>query len=109
LKPRDFIIVSDTFNDKKSKRTYLKNYLADDLTKKLQGYFTQKVKIPNMKRGRQQELETLIKEEALLLAKYLRGERESWSPRIAIPIDRRACEYEKNSSQQNTPTVHSNI
>jgi hypothetical protein len=26
-----------------------------------------------------------INEEALLLAKYLRNERESWNPRIAIP------------------------
>jgi CRISPR-associated protein Cas1 len=88
LKPRDFITVSDTLNDKKSKRIYLKNSLADDLTNKLQRYFTQKVKIPNMKRGAQQELDTLINEEALLLAKYLRGERESWSPRLAIPISK---------------------
>lgn len=32
--------------------------------------------------GDQQEIETLINEEALLLAKYLRHERETWIPRI---------------------------
>ncbi len=31
-----------------------------------------------------QTLETLINEEALLLAKYLRGERATWKTRIAI-------------------------
>jgi hypothetical protein len=33
--------------------------------------------------GMHQELETLINEEALLLAMFLRKERESWKPRIA--------------------------
>jgi hypothetical protein len=32
--------------------------------------------------GGQQEIETLINEEALLLAMLLRNERESWKPRI---------------------------
>jgi hypothetical protein len=32
--------------------------------------------------GKQQELETLINEEALLIARYLRNERDSWIPRI---------------------------
>jgi len=33
--------------------------------------------------GEQQEIETLISEEALLFAQYLRNERQSWIPRIA--------------------------
>jgi len=33
--------------------------------------------------GSQQEIETLIGKEALLLAKYLRGEKPAWNPRIA--------------------------
>jgi hypothetical protein len=33
--------------------------------------------------GKRQKLETLIDEEALLLAKYLRDERKTWIPRIA--------------------------
>ena len=83
LKQRDFIAITETFNDKKGKRIFLKDSIADDLTDKLQDYFTQIVKIPRIKRGAQQELETLINEEAFLLAKYLRGEREDWVPRTA--------------------------
>jgi hypothetical protein len=33
--------------------------------------------------GKQQEIETLINEEALLLAMFLRNERQSWKPRIS--------------------------
>jgi hypothetical protein len=33
--------------------------------------------------GDKPEIETLINEEALLFAKYLRNERQSWNPRIA--------------------------
>jgi hypothetical protein len=35
-----------------------------------------------MKVGSKQEIETLINEEALLFAKYLRNERRDWNPRI---------------------------
>jgi hypothetical protein len=41
--------------------------------------------VRRIKRGESQEVETLINEEALLLGKYLRNERESWAPRIAVP------------------------
>lgn len=33
--------------------------------------------------GSQQEIETLISEEALLLARFLRNEKEEWNPRVA--------------------------
>lgn len=32
--------------------------------------------------GQKQEIETLISEEALLFAKYLRDEKPTWNPRI---------------------------
>jgi len=38
---------------------------------------------PSGKHGKKQTLETLIREEALLLAKFLRDEKRKWSPRIA--------------------------
>ena len=41
-----------------------------------------KVEIPRVKVGNRQEIETLINEEALLLAKYLRGEKKEWVPRV---------------------------
>ena len=88
LKPRDFRAKTENMgfkSKKKGKRIYLKKSLTDDLTNRLQDYFRRTVKIPRMKVGKKQELETLIDEEALLLGKYLRDERKSWVPRIAIP------------------------
>lgn len=41
-----------------------------------------KVEIPRIKHGKRQSLGTLINEEALLLAKFLRNERKEWTPRI---------------------------
>jgi len=43
-----------------------------------------KVEVPRIRHGSKQTLETLINEEALLLAKYLRNERKKWIPRIAV-------------------------
>jgi len=57
--------------------------MMGDFTRKLNDYFRTKVEIPRIMRGESQEIETLINEEALLLAKYLRNARQSWNPRIA--------------------------
>jgi len=53
------------------------------LLKELEKYFESKVEIPLMRRGKSQRIETLINEEVLLLAKYLRNERKDWIPRIS--------------------------
>jgi hypothetical protein len=37
-----------------------------------------------MRHGKSQAVETLISEEAQLLAKYLRNENKVWIPRIAV-------------------------
>ena len=47
-------------------------------------YFESMVEIPLIRFGKKQRIETLINEEALLLAKYLRNENEKWIPRIAL-------------------------
>jgi len=57
-------------------------YEADSLADGLSGLFESEVEIPRIKHGNKQTLDTLISEEALLLAKYLRNERKTWSPRI---------------------------
>jgi hypothetical protein len=41
------------------------------------------VEIPRIRVGKKQTIETLINEEALLFAKYLRTEKNTWIPRIA--------------------------
>jgi len=84
LQPRDFVIKSEDYSKRrKGKRQYLNDQLTNDFIKKLNAYFESTVEIPRIKVGKRQKLETLIDEEALLLAKYLRDERKSWNPRIA--------------------------
>ena len=55
-----------------------------DFTAKLNDYFEVNVEVPRIKVGNRQSLETLINEEALLFAKYLRNEKKDWLPRVAI-------------------------
>jgi len=40
------------------------------------------IEIPRIKVGERQTIETLINEEAMLFAKFLRGERKEWHPRL---------------------------
>jgi len=42
------------------------------------------VEIPRIRVGERQTIETLVSEEALLFAKYLRNEKKDWLPRIGI-------------------------
>jgi hypothetical protein len=52
----------------------------------LNQYFESMVEIPRNRVGKKQTIETLINEEALLFAKYLRDERETWIPRIVVNL-----------------------
>ena len=56
----------------------------------LERYFESKVEIPLIRHGNRQRHETLINEEALVLAKYLRDEITNWTPRIATVYCTRA-------------------
>jgi hypothetical protein len=46
--------------------------------------FDRIVDVARIKHGNRQTIDTLISEEALLFAKYLRNERKCWNPRIPI-------------------------
>jgi len=67
-------------------RDYLSDSKANDLTKRLYTYLDWKVKIPRIRHGNRSSIETLINEEALLLAKYLRNEKKDWVPRVCITL-----------------------
>ena len=85
LKKRDFTVKSESITRKrKGKREYLNNAETRRMMKELQEHFESMVDIPLMRQGNRQRIETLINEETLLLAKYLRGERKIWVPRIAL-------------------------
>jgi CRISPR/Cas system-associated endonuclease Cas1 len=84
LKEKDFALKEEAFSsNRKGKRQYLDGAKNDEFLKRLNLYFKSKIEIPRIKVGKKQEIETLIAEEALLLAKYLRKETEEWNPRIA--------------------------
>jgi CRISPR-associated protein Cas1 len=84
LRKKDFVVVTDfMMRLKRGKRIHLCEYEADSLAEGLNGLFNRYVEIPRIRHGKRQTLETLINEEALLLAKYLRYERKEWKPRIS--------------------------
>jgi len=76
LKPKDFVLKDEDFSStRKGKRQYLNDKMQREYLKKLNAYFLSKVEIPRIRKGEHQEIETLINEEALLFARYLRGEK----------------------------------
>jgi CRISPR/Cas system-associated endonuclease Cas1 len=83
LHKKDFVLVTDfMMRLKMGKRVHLCEYETDDLAEGLNELFERKVEIPRMRHGSRQTLDTLINEEAYLLAQYLRNEKQSWIPRI---------------------------
>jgi len=83
LKPKDFIVKTEWYSTNRlGKRQVLNREKTKELTEKLNRLFETKVEIPRIKHGNKQELETLINEECLFFAKYLRNERDSWKPRL---------------------------
>ena len=85
LGKRDFELKQEDFSSKrKGKGEYLSKPLARDFMNRLNSFLESKVEVPRVKCGNRQEIESLLNEEALLLAKYLRDERSEWIPRVPI-------------------------
>ena len=83
LRKKDFVVVTDfMMRLKMGKRIHLCEYETDSLAEGLNGLFNRKIEIPRIRHGKRQTLNTLINEEALLLAKFLRNERKVWNPRL---------------------------
>ena len=79
----NFITKAETQSrNKRGKREYLNDVKTRDFMDQLNEFFESVVEIPRIKVGERQTIETLINEEALLLAKYLRDEILTWSPKI---------------------------
>ena len=82
LKEKDFVVKGERTTRKRwGKREYLNRAKTRELEKGLDGMFQGWVNVPRIRHGSRQ---TLINEEAQLLAKYLRGELKSWIPRGAL-------------------------
>lgn len=83
LRKKDFVLVTDfMMRLRMGKRIHLCEYETDGLAEGLNNLFDREVEIPRIRHGSKQTLDTLISEEALLLARYLRNEKQTWAPRI---------------------------
>ncbi len=83
LRKKDFVLVTDfMMHLKMGKKIHLKEYETDSLAEDLNVFFDSMVNVERIKAGNRQTIDSLISEEALLLAKYLRKERHDWTPRI---------------------------
>ena len=69
---------------KMGKKIHLCEYKTDDLADGLNNLFDKMIEITRIKHGNKQTIDTLISEETLLFAKYLRNERREWNPRIPL-------------------------
>jgi CRISPR-associated endonuclease Cas1 len=82
LHKNDFVVVTDfMMHLRMGKKIHLCEYETNDLAEGLNSLFEGEVEIPRIKHGNKQTLDTLISEEALLLAMFLRNERRDWNPR----------------------------
>jgi len=83
LQRKDFTVKDEFLSArKKGKREYLKDIQTHKFVRSLNQRFEDKIDLPRIRRGEQQEIETLINEEASLFAQYVRNEKSSWIPRI---------------------------
>jgi CRISP-associated protein Cas1 len=83
LRKKDFVLVTDfMMHLKMGKKIHLKEYETDSLAEDLNVFFERMVAVERIKVGKRQTIDTLISEEALLFAKYLRKERKEWTPRL---------------------------
>lgn len=82
---KDFVAVTDfMMNLRMGKKIHLCEYETDELADALNNLFNRVVGIPRIRYGFKQTLETLINEEAILLAKSLGESTLYWIPRLII-------------------------
>jgi CRISPR-associated protein Cas1 len=83
ISKKDFNMKTESASHgKKGKREYLTDSETKTLIDELNRFFETVVEVKRIRNGEHQTIETLINEEALLLAKYLRSEIQNWTPRL---------------------------
>ena len=99
LTQKDFTFKKEWFSSNRlGKRQVLGKDKTKELITRVYELWERKVVIPRFRHGKRQTVETLINEEALLLAKYLRNEMQLWIPRVVNPkkiptINKRKSSY----------------
>jgi len=82
FRQEDFIMKHEDYSKNKiGQREYLNDSATGDLTRNLYNLFESTVEVDRIRYGKRQTIDTLINEEALLLAQYLRDESRTWNPR----------------------------
>jgi CRISPR-associated protein Cas1 len=85
ISKKSFVTKYEVLSRRKiGKREFLNDYDSKGLMQGLNRFFESNIEIPRIRVGNRQTLETLINEEALLFAKYLRNEMKIWNPRITV-------------------------
>ena len=84
LEVNDFVWKDDIHAGRKGKRAFLGKERNKEFLDRLEDYFQTRVNVPRVKIGNKQEFETVINEEAMLLASFIRGKR-IWEPRV-VPL-----------------------
>ena len=83
LKKKDFTSKTESISKSRmGKRVYLNDGKTREFMVLLNELFESTVEVPRLKHGDKQSIGSLIREEAFLLTKYLRGERNGWIPRV---------------------------
>jgi len=84
LDESDFVWKDDIHAGRKGKRAFLNKQRNKEFLDRLEDYFQTMVNVPRVKHGKRQELESVINEEAMLFANFIRGKR-LWEPRT-VPL-----------------------
>lgn len=88
IKKGDFVTKTEAPNRRRrGKREYLNDSETREFMRDLNGFFESIVEVKRIRNGERQTLETLINEEALLFAKYLRNERKNGFPEYRTLIN----------------------
>jgi len=83
ISKKDFKMKTESASHgKKGKREYLTDSETKILLDELNRFFESMVEVKRIRNGEHQTLETLINEEALIFAKFLRSEIKTWNPRL---------------------------
>jgi hypothetical protein len=100
LHKKDFVFVTDFMTHlKMGKRIHLCELETNELAEDLNLLFDHIIEIPRIRHGGRQTLDTLINEEAYLLAKFLRNEKQTWIPRIVSLYNLQQSTFLKSSTQ----------
>jgi len=100
LDTEDFVWKDDIHAGRKGKRAFLNKERNKEFLDRLEDYFRIRVNVPRIKIGKKQELETVINEEAMLLASFIRGKR-LWEPRL-VPLPAITISRLKNAPKKVT-------